>query len=567
MTQKQVPDRDKTREQLVEELEEMREKVARLNALAGAGTVHNSAYFRERLDEEVSRSTRYKYNFSIGVLEADNFDAYNKKFGSAAGNEIMAMLQTILRNALRTSDLFCHFENSKFGFLLPYTDNWGTAIISDRIRQTTERVLALKSMSAGISLTISMGLACFPQDAISAKMLVDQAEIALARARGKGGNACSFASTEEKPAQPAGPLPPYSRNEALLTLLDDEIQRSSRFGTEMSLMLLTFSVRNEDGSYTPISEKKSVMEMTDRYVSCCVRGMDKQFPYDNNRVAVLLPNTNAAGAQILAGKMLKAAAASQAADAGVLLSIGISSFPLDEISREGIIRTSESALQSAIRKGGNQVMLATSLRNKDGNARDISSWIEGLRESGQNGIYNLLAVVDATEHYIIPHSQNTSKLAMAMGQAMSLHTAGIRKLRVIALLHDVGKIYLKAETLTRPGPLQEDEWTLMQKHPEFGASIVQQFTDYAFCAKAIRAHHERIDGGGYPAGLAGDQIPLESRIIAVAEAYDDMVTPRPYREHLSIGQAMKEIARCSGTQFSPAVVNALKAVVLNPPAR
>ena len=96
-------DRDKTQEQLISELEKMREQVARLKVIANSGIVHNLAYFRERLAEEVSRSSRYKYNFSIVIVEADTFDAYSKKCGSAAGDELMGMLQTILRNALRLS--------------------------------------------------------------------------------------------------------------------------------------------------------------------------------------------------------------------------------------------------------------------------------------------------------------------------------------------------------------------------------------------------------------------------------------------------------------------------------
>jgi putative nucleotidyltransferase with HDIG domain len=193
----------------------------------------------------------------------------------------------------------------------------------------------------------------------------------------------------------------------------------------------------------------------------------------------------------------------------------------------------------------------------------VAAWIESLRETGQNSIYNLLAVVDATEHYVVPHSQNTTKLSMSIGQALGIHTANIRKLRVIALLHDLGKIYLAPGLITKPGPLDDTELVIMRKHPGFGANILQQFPDFAYAAKAILAHHERMDGKGYPAGLAGEQIPLESRIVAVAEAFDDMVTARPYREQLSLKEALQELERNSGKQFDFAVVNALKKALSN----
>jgi diguanylate cyclase (GGDEF)-like protein len=562
-------DEDKTREQLIKELEQMREQISRMNALAHTGTAHNFTYFQERLAEEASRSSRYKYCFSIVIVEADNFEAYSRKCGSAAGNELMSMLQTILRNALRLSDLYCHFENSKFGFLLPYTDSEGCGIATGRIIQTTERVLALKSMSIHLPLTMSAGIAVFPKDAVSEKALLNLATDALKHARAKGGNCYCYAGVDENSAQPlASAMPENTGNEALLGFLDDEIQRSSRYSTELSLMLVSFSEMDPEGVSTAILDKRRIAPIVDRYITGCIRGTDRPFSYNVSKLAVLLPNTNAAGAQALANKIHQsvnspANQGSAGKAARLSLNIGIASFPIDEVSRNGLIKCAESAWNLAMR-GTNQVVLASSLVRPDGgNQRDVTAWIESLREIGQNSIYNLVAVVDATEHYIIPHSQNTAKLSMAIGQGLGLHTADIRKLRVMALLHDVGKVYLAPGIITKPGPLDSKDLGIMQKHPEFGATIIRQFPDFAYASKAILAHHERVDGRGYPAGLAGEQIPLESRIIAVAEAFDDMVTPRPYRENFSLRDALKELDKNAGSQFDPAVVNAMKKAISN----
>jgi diguanylate cyclase (GGDEF)-like protein/putative nucleotidyltransferase with HDIG domain len=563
-------DRDKTQEQLISELEKMREQVARLKSVASAGIVHNLAYFKERLAEEVSRSSRYKYNFSIVIVEADTFEAYSKKCGSAAGDELMGMLQTILRNALRLSDFYCHFESSRFGILLPYTDSDGAGIVAGRIVQTLERVMALKSMSTHIPLTMSAGIAVFPGDAVSEIILLDVAGGALKRARAKGGNCYCFAGADQDSEEPAGNfMPAHTANEVLLEFLDDEIQRSSRYSTELSLMLLSFSELDQDGGLTTQLDKRRVAPIVDKYISSLIRGTDRPFPYNENQLAVLLPNTNAGGAQILAKKIFQAFAvpAGTGADekaAKLSVNIGIASFPIDEVSRNGLVRGAEAALNMAMRKGSNQVVLASSLTRPDGGSqRDVAAWIDSLRGMGQNSIYNLLAVVDATERYVVPHSQNTTKLSMAIGQVLGLHTANIRKLRVIALLHDVGKIFLAPAIINKAGPLDDKELAIMRKHPEFGANILQQFTDFSYAAKAVLAHHERMDGKGYPSGLAGEQIPLESRIIAVAEAFDDMVTPRPYREQLSIKAALQELDKNAGKQFDFAVANALKKALSN----
>ena len=563
-------DQDKSREQLIGELEKMREQVARLNAVATSGVAHNFAYFRERLAEEVSRSSRYKYSFSIVIVEADNFDAHCKKCGSAAGNDLMGMLQTILRNALRLSDLYCHFENSRFGILLPYTDSVGAGIVVGRMIQTTERALALKSMSTHIPLTMSAGIAVFPEDAVSEKILLDVAGDALKLAMSRGGNSYCFARADEGSKQPeCSALGEHSGNEVLWDALDDEIQRSSRYSTELSLMLICFSEMDDGGSLTTRLDRRRVGPVVDRYIARCIRGTDRLFPYNVNQLAVVLPNTNAGGAQVLAKKIYQSFAATaglSAAERAAVpaVNIGIVSFPIDEVTRTGLIRCAEAALNQALRRGSNQVVLASSLARPDGgNQRDVAAWVESLRATDQSSIFNLVAVVDATEHYIVPHSQNTAKLSMAIGQALGQHTGNIRKLRVIAILHDLGKIYLATDIVSKPGPLDDKELAVVRKHPELGANIVQQFTDFAFAAKAILAHHERMDGKGYPAGLAGEQIPLESRIIAVAEAFDDMVTPRPYREQMTVKEALQELDRNAGKQFDFAAIAALRKVLTN----
>jgi len=124
------------------------------------------------------------------------------------------------------------------------------------------------------------------------------------------------------------------------------------------------------------------------------------------------------------------------------------------------------------------------------------------------------------------------------------------------LLHDLGKICVPESVIIKPGPLADKEWDMMMRHPQYCADILKEFADFEFCVMPVLAHHERPDGKGYPRGLKGDQIPVESKIIAVAEAYDDMVTPRPYRQQVSSEEALEELKNQSGSQFDPAVVKA-----------
>src|SRR5256714_95708 len=129
-------------------------------------------------------------------------------------------------------------------------------------------------------------------------------------------------------------------------------------------------------------------------------------------------------------------------------------------------------------------------------------------------------------------------------------------LRRGALLHDIGKIGVPDNVLRKPAALSEAEWALMRKHPEHGARIIAQIPFLQDVARIVRHHHEHWDGKGYPDGLAGEAIPLGARVFAVGDSFDAMTSDRPYRRAMSVVEARREVARCRGTQFDPAVVDA-----------
>jgi putative two-component system response regulator len=124
------------------------------------------------------------------------------------------------------------------------------------------------------------------------------------------------------------------------------------------------------------------------------------------------------------------------------------------------------------------------------------------------------------------------------------------------LLHDVGKIFTPKEILYKPGPLTDEERTIMQRHPVDGAEVLERITGLKVMAENVRYHHERYDGTGYPAGLKGEAIPFGARIAAVVDAFDAMISDRPYRKAMSIEKAIEELKRNRGTQFDPTVVDA-----------
>jgi diguanylate cyclase (GGDEF)-like protein len=159
------------------------------------------------------------------------------------------------------------------------------------------------------------------------------------------------------------------------------------------------------------------------------------------------------------------------------------------------------------------------------------------------------------------HIGGVTQLAEAVGRHLGLEGEALDHVRVAAELHDVGKVAIPDTILNKPGPLDAEEWAFMRRHTLIGERIVAAAPALGAVARLVRASHERWDGRGYPDAVAGEDIPLGARIVAVCDAYDAIVADRPYRRGRSIAAAMDELQRCSGSQFDPAVVAAF-AVVL-----
>lgn len=152
------------------------------------------------------------------------------------------------------------------------------------------------------------------------------------------------------------------------------------------------------------------------------------------------------------------------------------------------------------------------------------------------------------------HGARVAALAEPVAMRLGWDRERIRSLRFAAPLHDIGKVAVRREVLRKPGPLTAEELAEIRDHPRAGAKIVLPLRGARHALPYVLFHHERWDGGGYPAGLRGRSIPLEARILAVADAFDAMISPRPYRGPLSHQRALAEIGRCAGTQFDPIVV-------------
>ena len=184
-----------------------------------------------------------------------------------------------------------------------------------------------------------------------------------------------------------------------------------------------------------------------------------------------------------------------------------------------------------------------------------------LRDRATEAMESLAAAVDARDTYTAGHSRRVQEVAVAVGRELDLEGAELESLSFAALFHDVGKLAVPDALLLKSGPLDDQEWWVVRRHAEEGERIIGHLGFLSDATPAIRHHHERFDGSGYPDGLRGQAIPLGARILHVADAFDSMITTRVYRAALSLDQALAELREGSGSQFCPACVSALDRLV------
>jgi len=186
---------------------------------------------------------------------------------------------------------------------------------------------------------------------------------------------------------------------------------------------------------------------------------------------------------------------------------------------------------------------------------------ERLEEQHLATVGALAAALEAKDAYTGNHAQTIAEFALAVGEELGLGGRELRATRMGALLHDVGKIGIPESILNKPGPLTDDEFTVMKTHTVIGADIIAGIPGMEEVVSLVRSSHERWDGRGYPDGLQGNEVPRGAYVIAVCDAYHAMIEDRVYRKAMSAEGAFAELQRCSGSQFMPAAVDALIAVV------
>jgi diguanylate cyclase (GGDEF)-like protein len=240
----------------------------------------------------------------------------------------------------------------------------------------------------------------------------------------------------------------------------------------------------------------------------------------------------------------------------VSASAGIVAYPQPGTERGELVQLADSALYRAKEQGKRGVHLHRPSPAPVGDLRRLAD--DRDRDARLSAAASLAHAVDARDAYIGAHSSVVSELAARIAAAMNLSADAVELTRLAGNLHDLGKLAVPEEILRKPGSLTDEERLVVERHPEIGFRMLESL-GVEPVATWVRHHHERWDGGGYPDGLAGRAIPLGSRIVFVADAYDAMTSDRVYGARVSHETAVGELERCAGAQFDPDVVAAFLA--------
>jgi diguanylate cyclase (GGDEF)-like protein/putative nucleotidyltransferase with HDIG domain len=270
--------------------------------------------------------------------------------------------------------------------------------------------------------------------------------------------------------------------------------------------------------------------------------------------AVLVPESDEHGAYLLAERIRhRVRARLSGGGPPITISFGVASFPAHAEDGEALLNAADQAVYAAKELGRDRSVIHSS--EVAGILASTRPPVDEREEVYLITALSLAEALDLRDTGTARHSQTVGRYAEMMAVRLGLPPARVERVRLAGMLHDIGKIAVPDSILQKPGPLTEEECVEMQKHCEIGAQMLG-----ASALQDVRqwvvAHHERIDGRGYPKGLAGDEIPLEARILSVADAYEAMTADRPYRAALTEEDAREELVCGAGSQFDAAVVEA-----------
>lgn len=333
--------------------------------------------------------------------------------------------------------------------------------------------------------------------------------------------------------------------------LEEEIGRARRSGRDFAVIMLDVdNFRMFNDVYGPLQGDELLRSVGSTLQASC-RSTDTVGRHGSDEFILILPETKKQQAQWVAEKMrTKISSLGNITSSGspvkTTVSVGVATYPYDSSLPQELIALAGAAMRMSKDAGGDTVTVWDPTE------------IEGLgsQNSSFGVLEGLMSAIDSRDGYAKAHAESVAQYSLMLAERLRLPEEIRRSLRMAALLHDVGKIGIPQRILLKNGVLDSDELEAVRQHPLLGENIISQVPHLLGSSEAVRHHHERWDGTGYPRGLTGTSIPILSRIISIADAYSAMLVARPYRPAKTEEEALEELRSCAGGQFDPELAKA-----------
>ncbi len=413
-------------------------------------------------------------------------------------------------------------------------------------------------------------------------------------------NALSFQKAQEQAITDG--LTGVKTHRFFMESLSAEWKRSTRAGRAFALVLMDLDRFKFVNDFYGHLEGDLVLQRVGHILEANCRRSDVVARYGGDEFVMLMPETNMEHARQLATKLRGWVSADPLLrDKNISASFGIACYPLHGSTPQELIQVADASMYLSKHQGGNAVSTADHFDPNEAKKwkrdvleaylgvtlkrlfatgpeafEEIYSRLKQFTESlattevtpGPNEapqptalpqavldtVTSLAFAIDAKDHYTQGHSQKVSAYAALIAEQMGMGDADIEEVRLGGVLHDIGKVAIPENILNKSGPLNPDEWDTMKSHVTFGAKILDPLAPLARVREMVLHHHEYFDGSGYPHALAGEQIPLGARIIAVADAFDTITSDRTYKKARAAEDALNELERCANAQFDGRIV-------------
>lgn len=523
---------------------------ARTDSLTG---LLNHGALRVRLTEEIDRARRTGGKLCCLLLDIDDFKPVNDNHGHLVGDQILRLVAKTLKAEFRSYDAIGRFGGDEFVVVLPGADE--REVVGAGARLQAEITEALSgAFDLTLAVTTSMGLAAW-EEPLTAGELLDRADRALlvAKRRGKHSLVAASAATEEELARLDASASQAIR---LIDALWGAVSKCD--GPDDVRAVLPGFIRTglaleEVALFAPRPDLAGLTRAT----SARLFGDPGPVAFPRDGLTVPEARVAAMRSTAITRKILKDLLVALGTDtsAVALAELG-GSYAAVPMARGGRVHGLLLMRSSAPQFPLPSLRLAELVA-----AQAVTAMVGQTAGASRSAVGALAAAIDARDNYTHSHSQQVVRLAEETSRRLGLADEEIDRVRDGALLHDVGKVAIPNEILFKPGPLTSEEWAVMREHPLIGERILLRTPDLASIAPMVRHEHERWDGRGYPDGLAGEAIPMGSRIILACDAYNAMITQRPYRAPMPTADAIEELKRGVGSQFDPTVVEALVRVL------